>query len=205
MKVHIFMICLLGTMYAEITPEKEYELIEACGKKTTVTLAEALQELTVNVTEPVFGPDFIKHVSALEKTQKDGEYIEKWPNGNVKLRVGFKNGKPDGHFHGYYENGIEAFKGFFKEGLKQGIHMAFFPNEPDRLSRYGRIISYNFEGQLDGEQTGYYADRKKGLLKTLATYKKGKPDGHLEMIFENKAVWRDYKNGKLLKTGERLK
>ena len=89
----------------------------------------------------------------MEKAQHSGEYTEYWSNGQIKVKAAFKNGLADGHIHGWYENGCDAFKAYFSEGIKQGSHMAFFP--PKRCGgptvNYGRIFSYNEQGKSHGE------------------------------------------------------
>ena len=165
----------------------------ACGKKPTVTFSEALKELLPPITDPYFNEQYIKIIAQIERDY-EGEYIEKWDNGQMRLRVTFKNGKPDGHFHGWFPNGDDAFKGHFSEGTKQGIHIAFIPMEATKLTSciIGRLVSYNRKGQLQGKQ------KSNGLrndLKVMMFYCKGSLDGQLAFFdSDRKTIFEKYYN-----------
>ncbi len=110
-------------------PIKRWErLKEIAENHSRITLSGAIRELIIGVTEPYFGESLLEKIAEMERTRLYiGEFIEYWDNGQIKVKAAFKNGWADGHIHGWYENGYDAFKGYFSEGIKQGIHMAFFP------------------------------------------------------------------------------
>ncbi len=62
----------------------------------------------------------------MERTQDSAEYLEYWDDGQIKVKAAFKNGWADGHVHGWYKSGCDAFKAYFNEGIKQRVHFAFF-------------------------------------------------------------------------------
>jgi antitoxin component YwqK of YwqJK toxin-antitoxin module len=132
--------------------------------------------LISGITDPYFIHDTLEKITEMEKSQKSGEYVEYWKNGQMKIRAAFKNGRADGHIHGWYENGCDAFKGHFCEGVKQGIHMAFFPpargNGP--TVNYGRFLIYDETGKPHGEQITSYLS---GHLETITRYKNGLLEG----------------------------
>lgn len=154
---------------------KELELLGLPEKTVPLDLAGAIRELVAGVTSPYFGDEFLSKIALAQKNNKDGEYLEYWPNGQVKVSGAFKNGLAEGHIHGWYEDGTDAFKAFYKQGIKQGVHIAIFPPEIRKLKNaYARILVYNRQGQLDGKQITEYPD---GRLKVLLRYSNGVLDG----------------------------
>ncbi len=178
---------------SEITLEWESKVLGI--HHGVATLADVVEEMIV---EPSFDKGFLEK---LKKVSSTGEYIEYWGNGQIKVRLPYKDGKANGHLHGWYENGNDAFKGFFKEGMKQGIHISFYPKTD------GRILTYNEKGQLDGDQS---VSLPNGKLATAIEYKEGKAQGSFwcrdEKGEETNAY---YEKGKLAKdsrpVGERNK
>ncbi len=164
------------------------------------SLANAIQEITEGFTGSHFGADFLNNVREKEKSQPTGEYVEYWPNGQLKVKAAYKNGRPEGHIHGWYDDGTSAFKGFFKEGVKQGVHMAFFPPEVTKTKRDGEVMAscfvYNEKGEADGEQQSDHPPH--GRLHVLVEYRKGVLNGTCG-LWNNGSLgeWR-YKKGKLL-------
>ena len=47
---------------------------------------------------------------------KDGLHTEWWDNGQKKLEVTYKDGKPDGLGTVWYENGQKKLEGTYKDG-----------------------------------------------------------------------------------------
>jgi len=183
-----------------LTHQQEWELLINCAKTSHLALSEGIRELVKEITNPYFGNEFINKIAKLEATKLDGDYLEYWDNGQMRLQASFKKGKADGHIHGWYENGAEAFKAFFKEGRKIGIHLAFFPPGVSKNKQgMARLLIYNEEGKLEGEQTSYFLD---GDLKVLATYKNGMLEGSTTLWADEGGCIeeRQYKNGKLVET-----
>ncbi len=160
------------------SPEKEAEMLAACGQKEKVSFSEALRELLPGIAEHYFDEKYFQKIAKLEEEKFDGEYIDKWENGQMRTKVTFKNGIPDGHFHGWYPNGGEAFKGYLDEGKKRGIHISFFYEDPVYYtsSPIGRLLYYNEKGQLHGNLESCYP---RGRLKAFVQYYNGEKDGKL--------------------------
>ncbi len=214
-KNFVFLSVLLGgaLLHSQIvqpqtTPEQEEAIVNACGSKPSAPLSEALQELIQGISDQTFGKDLFEEIVALEKKKFTGEFVDFWENGQCKIKVIFKDGKVDGHVHGWFPDGDEAFKGFFYENTKAGIHIAFFPKGAPRWLYNGtaRILSYNYEGQLDGRQVSSEYD---GKLKTIFKYKHSVLDGSYVMYNKERNCIKDefYENGKLIpgKTSEKKK
>ena len=162
------------------SPEKEMEMIEACGKAQTVTFSQALKELLPGVADHYFDESYFQTIAKLEKEQFNGEYEDYWENGQLRTRVTLVKGVPDGHFQGWYPNGSDAFKGYLEMGEKQGIHMSFFYQDQVTKARssYGRILYYDESGQLHGKQQ---ASTPRGRLKAFVQYVEGKKDGNYSL------------------------
>jgi antitoxin component YwqK of YwqJK toxin-antitoxin module len=180
-------------------PGDELKILELSDSNFCNSVEEAIRERIRGIAEKYFDEDFFARIAAKEKESSDGEYIEYWPNGELKVKVQWKNGKPDGHMHGWYPNCLEAFKAYFKEGLKQGIHLSFLPVEWRAYSGFiMKCYSYNEKGQLHGEQDIRYPG---GQLKASIHYRNGILHGKASTwYFEKDGSIRrwEYKQGKLI-------
>jgi len=186
------------TPFSSITPEKEYQTLLTIGSTTHSPLSEALQDLIEGIGQRYFDSLFFQKLSEAEKNHLEGEYLDHWPNGQLKIKAYFKNGKVDGHVHGWYEDGLDAFKLFFYEEKKVGVHLAFYPNAGNRrwARAVARVINYNLKGELDGEQfSNYYS----GRAKLIIFYKKGRLEGHFGLYDDSRKSLKTerYKRGKL--------
>ncbi len=164
------------------------------------TLIGSLHEMIDGLIEEDFGPDFFAKVEEALKKQPsgDGHYTEYWPNGIKRAEIPFKNGKAHGHLHGWYANKKDAFKGFFKEGVKEGVHITFFWSDITDHDKETHVLWFNAKGQLDRKQRTFH---KNGRLWLSSTYKDGKLNGPLE-AWDDKGkeiLAADYKNGVLQK------
>jgi len=169
--------------FALQTPYQRLEsLKKIADNDSRMPLSEGVRELITGVADSSF-EDTLQKIVDMEKTQTNGEYVEYWDNGQTKVKGVLKNGFADGHVHGWYKNGASAFKGFFHEGLKQGVHMAFFPekNTCSPESNKGRILSYNESGKAHGTQETSYPIGKGGGLEATMYYQDGLIDGEVEL------------------------
>jgi antitoxin component YwqK of YwqJK toxin-antitoxin module len=89
-----------------------------------------------------------------------GEFIEKFPNGNVKTEGwNNKDGFRDGIWYSYYENGIKWGETSYKKGLKDGHSIVFYPNGKVRYmgdysndKKIGHWLFYLESGEIDVEE-----------------------------------------------------
>ena len=103
----------------------------------------------------------------------------------------FKNGKKDGAWVGYHENGQLKYKGIFNNGKLKGAWVEYYEN--------GQLLSkINYKnGEAEGAWVEYYDD---GTLKKKGSYKNGKfasdtPLSMLVMVFD-KDCWVEIKDGR---------
>jgi hypothetical protein len=182
------------------TMNSEWES-KALGIKYGVTsLDNAVDEMVSGLIDEFFDKAFIGGIkSEIDKNRVgEDEYLEYWPNGNLKARLAYKDGIAHGHLHGWHENGHDAFKGYFHEGLKQGIHITFFEAESRENLNKARLLTYSYKGKLDGDQNTYHPN---GRLWICIPYKNGVAHGALEGWDENRKPFlaAQYKKGVLQK------
>lgn len=77
-----------------------------------------------------------KIFSEPKKIEENGEYIDRYPNGVIKMR-GFKvRGKRSGVWKSWYENGSPWSETAFSEGMKNGKTTTWYKNEQKRYEGY---------------------------------------------------------------------
>lgn len=121
--------------------------------------------------------------------KKHGWWISYYPNGSVKHKITFKNGKAIGPAHFYYENGLISEEGVWHIDHWQGNYK--FYNKSGSLSY---DWNYNETGKRTGTQK-YYHDN--GTLKYTGVWDNGQATGTLQMFNdEGKLITeRIYNNG----------
>jgi antitoxin component YwqK of YwqJK toxin-antitoxin module len=171
--------------YKAVQAGLEYTLLKINKDLKVVGIDQALREQMDGVEDPYFNEALIAKVVELAKNNKAGEYIDYYPDGKMRVRIPYKNGFLDGHVHGWYDSGADAFKGHYKEGLRQGIHITFFYDKDGGESTdYQRILVYDNEGLLHGVQSTHYSSHE---MESALKYKHGVLDGACE-FYENKYV-----------------
>lgn len=58
----------------------------------------------------------------------DGKYETKYPNGIIKMKGFYINGRREGQWTSFFENGMKQSEGFFKNGLRDGKALVYFEN-----------------------------------------------------------------------------
>ena len=76
--------------------------------------------------------------------KKEGPWVNYWDNGQLRLKGDYKNGTSDGPWVSYYGNGQLGGKGDFKDGKKEGPW-----------------VYYNEDGTVNEELTGTYKNGEK--------------------------------------------
>ena len=132
-----------------------------------------------------------------------GQIVKKYKDGQVKSIENFKNGKLNGEFKEFFENGSLFQTGTFKNGDMKNIKV-FYENgklkfEQNLKDRKGKYRGYYPNGQLEVEGEVFQGDEiglwkyynENGNLSSEGMYKEGKKVGE----------WKFYKtDGSLLKT-----
>lgn len=138
-------------------------------KKITLflLLASALLSCKENsspVTSKAVQYDTLK-TNKLLGEQKDsvitnGEYVQFYKNGVIKMRGMMKDGKRDGLWKSFYENGSPWSETTFKDGKKEGKTTTWYENEKKRYEGYykedtesGKWIFWDEKGNQVSEKT----------------------------------------------------
>jgi hypothetical protein len=152
-------------------------------KYDVTTLDNHVLEMTEGLIDDYFDKAFIGRITKAIKTQPVGlgEYTEYWPDGTLKAKLPFKDGKAHGHIHGWHDNGVDAFKGYFTDGVKQGVHITFYKSDPKYNEKDARILIFDRNGKLDGEMSTSYPS---GKLAIMVRYLNGKATDRLTVWSE---------------------
>lgn len=74
--------------------------------------------------------DTLKEVLAVApdtaEVKQNGDYEERYPNGVLKMKGFYLNGKRNGQWFSWYENGKMWSVGFFKDGLRDGKSSVYY-------------------------------------------------------------------------------
>ena len=119
-----------------------------------------------------------------EGTYKDGKIVEEWTfhydyyeNGQKKEEGTYKkNGKKDGKWTSWHENGKKTIEGTYKDGKKDGLETRWYENGQKELEG-----TYK-DGEFDGLWTGWHEN---GQNSWYSTYKDGEFDGLTTGWYEN--------------------
>ena len=119
----------------------------------------------------------------------DGLYYKKFTEvpftGNViGQSQGFiKNGKMEGSWIGYWDNGQLSYKGEYKNGKREGSWISYWDN--GQLKSKGNWKN----GKTEGSWISYYDN---GQLMYKGDFKNGKEDGSWVWFNKDGTVWKDY-------------
>ena len=154
----------------KITSEWEERVLGI--KYGVTTLEKAAHEMVNGLISDIFDETFIQKISEAikKKPTGEGEFLDYWENGTLKAKLPFKDGKAHGHLHGWYENGADAFKGHFSNGVKQGVHIIFYRSGGRENGNKARRLTYSVDGKLDGDQQKTYEN---GRLWLSVEYENG--------------------------------
>ena len=85
-----------------------------------------------------------KSQGAIKNGKEDGAWVYYHDNGQLRAKVNYKNGKPEGAWVSYHDKGQLKYKGNYKN-----------------VGREGAWVYYNKDGTVDNRLTGTYKNGKK--------------------------------------------
>ena len=136
---------------------------------------------------------FSGDISGLDNGKfKDGRRDGPWEyfheNGQLRMKVTYKNDKPEGFYEVYFDNGKPEWKGTYKNGKMHGVWEWSYENG------HMRVEDNYKNGKRHGPLTGYH---KNGFLRVTGEYKDGKKDGQWMLYDEDgqRYVTADYIDG----------
>lgn len=131
MKSRIFIYSLLFTVYS----------LTACSSGADEKKKDEANGKTMSVDTSLHG---LTGVIEKNPPVQYGDYITKYPNGIIKMKGYYVNGKRNGQWTSFFESGNVQSEGFFKDGLRDGKALVYHGN--------GKIY---YEGYYkDGREVG---------------------------------------------------
>ena len=109
--------------------------------------------------------------------RKTGSWIEYFCNGNMKNKLTFVNGRPDGYAIMYHENGKISEEGNWKANRWVGGYKLYYEN-----GQVQHEFVFNQSGKREGPQTYYYDNGQKAIEGNFAN---GKESGVIKEFYEN--------------------
>lgn len=152
MRIKIFALCLMA--YA-------LSLLSCSSGTNEKAEDKATSKKTLNIDTSLNGL-----TGVIEKNPPvlNGDYITKYPNGIVKMKGFYINGKREGQWISFFENGKKQSEGFFKAGLRDGKAVVFYENEQIYYEGYykngkevGKWVFYDQQGKKVNEKD--YGDK----------------------------------------------
>ena len=116
---------------------------------------------------------------SIKDGKREGSWVGYHENGQLWFIENYKDGKKDGFWEYYFENGILQYKGNLKDGKEDGFWESYHDN--------GRLeYEINFkDGKKDGLWVYYFEN---GQLEYKGNYKDGKVDGLWEYYNEDGSI-----------------
>jgi antitoxin component YwqK of YwqJK toxin-antitoxin module len=109
--------------------------------------------------------------------RKTGPWIEYYCNGNMKNKLTFVNGRPDGYAIMYHDNGKISEEGNWKINKWVGNYKLYYDN-----GQVQHEFVFNAAGKRDGPQTYYFDNGQKAIEGNFAN---GKESGIIKEYYEN--------------------
>lgn len=109
--------------------------------------------------------------------RKTGVWIEYYCNSNMKNKLTFVNGRPDGYAIMYHENGKISEEGNWKANRWVGNYKLYYEN-----GQVQHEFVFNQTGKREGPATYYYENGQKAIEGNFAN---GKETGVIKEFYEN--------------------
>ncbi len=94
-----------------------------------------------------------------DSVPENGEYIKRYATGGIEIQGMMKNGKREGLWKSFYEDGTPWSKTTFKEGLKDGPTTTWYEN--------GKMRYEGFYKNDEEQGVWKYYDEKGNFIKTF--------------------------------------
>ncbi len=109
--------------------------------------------------------------------RKTGMWVEFYCNGNMKNKLTFVNGRPDGYAIMYHENGKISEEGNWKVNRWVGNYKLYYEN-----GQVQHEFAFNPSGKREGPQKYFYDN---GQLAIEGNFSNGKESGLIKEYYEN--------------------
>ena len=112
-----------------------------------------------------------------QENRKTGNWIEYYCNGNLKNKLTFVNGRPDGYAQMFHENGKISEEGNWKNNRWVGNYKLYYEN-----GQVQHEFVFNNSGKREGPQKYYYEN---GEVAIEGSFVNGKESGLIKEYYEN--------------------
>ncbi len=124
-----------------------------------------------------YTPDQKIEEGRYSENRKTGVWIEYYCNSNMKNKLTFVNGRPDGYAIMYHENGKISEEGNWKANRWVGNYKLYYDN-----GQVQHQFVFNQNGKRDGSQTYFYENGQKAVE---GNFVNGKENGIIKEYYEN--------------------
>lgn len=112
-----------------------------------------------------------------ENNRKVGIWVEYYCNGNMKNKLTFTNGRPDGYAQMFHENGKISEEGNWKNSRWVGSYKLYYDN-----GQVQHEFTFNPSGKREGAQKYFYDN---GQIAIEGNFANGKESGIIKEYYEN--------------------
>lgn len=124
-----------------------------------------------------YKPDQKAEEGKYADNRKAGIWIDYYCNGNVRNKLTFTNGRPDGYAQMYHENGKISEEGNWKNNRWVGKYKLYYDN-----GQVQHEFAFNPMGRREGPQTYFHEN---GQVAIEGTFANGKESGIIKEYYEN--------------------
>lgn len=124
-----------------------------------------------------YAPDSKVEEGKYQDNRKKDVWVEYYCNGNMKNKLTFVNGKPDGYAQMFHENGKISEEGNWKNNRWVGNYKLYYEN-----GQVQHEFVFNANGKREGAQTYYYENGQKAIE---GNFTNGKESGLIKEYYEN--------------------
>jgi antitoxin component YwqK of YwqJK toxin-antitoxin module len=156
----------------EIVGKDTLNLIDVAGKKQGKWIVRGKHK-----PGTCYQPEQKVEEGKYADNRKTGMWIEYYCNSNMKNKLSFVNGRPDGYAIMYHENGKISEEGNWKINKWVGNYKLYYEN-----GQVQHEFVFNAAGKRDGPQTYYFDNGQKAIEGNFAN---GKESGLIKEFYEN--------------------
>ena len=109
--------------------------------------------------------------------KKEGKWMVWYNNGTKEEEQNYKDGKKNGLWTWWYENGKKLSEGTYKDGKEDGLGILWYENGKKQVQG-----TFNDDGRRDGLWTEWYEN---GQMSFEGTFNDGKENGLVTEWYEN--------------------
>jgi antitoxin component YwqK of YwqJK toxin-antitoxin module len=124
-----------------------------------------------------YGPDQKIEEGRYTDNRKTGVWVEYFCNGNMKNKLTFVNGRPDGYAIMYHENGKISEEGNWKSNRWVGNYKLYYEN-----GQVQHEFVFNQSGKRDGPQKYFHEN---GAVAIEGNFANGKESGIIKEYYDN--------------------